>query len=304
MSKKSDSVIALQTPKGSFKAWLLACRPRTLSISFVPLLVGTALANQHISHFNWLLLFSTFLCVPWIQIGTNLVNDALDFKKGGQLVKQLGLQRAELLSPNQFLFGGYGCFALAIFFGIPLMLAGGWFFICLLCLSIACGYLYTGGPFPLSYTGISEFFILIFYGWVGTVATYYLQVGQVSGASVLAGTQVGCLAVIPHVVNNLRDHVADALVQKKTWVVRFGVNFARWEVTFLSLIPFIIGLLWVKMENIGMAFLPFLVLPLIYRNLISIWQTEPSSAYNQFLANSARCQLLFGCLLVIGTFLG
>lgn len=295
--------LALQEKKGSLKAWFLASRPRTLSISFVPLVVGTILASHQVEHLNWLLLLSLFLSVPWIQIGMNLVNDALDFKVGEKSGKKIKLQRDELLSPKQFLMGGYVCFALTLFFGIPLILAGGWFFAFLLILSIALGYLYTGGPVPLSYTGISESFILIFYGWVSTCAAYYLQTGKLNMASFLAGTQLGLLAIVPHAINNLRDYLADGLVHKKTLAVRFGPYFARWEITLCSLIPFALNLLWIEISTIWMAVLPFLVLPLIVRNLRAIWQLEPGPQYNQFLAKSAIGQLLFGCFLAFGSFL-
>lgn len=302
MVSKTHIAINLSKEKSSLKAWFLASRPRTLSISFVPLLVGLGLASHHVKQFNWLLIISTFLCVPWIQIGTNFINDALDFKKGGKQVDKLGLQRIGFLSPRQFLIGGYVSFALALFFGIPLVLGGGWPFAFLLSLSIALGYLYTGGPFPLSYTGTSESFILIFYGIVSTSAIYYLQTGVVSFACLLAGTQLGLLAIVPHAINNLRDHIADALVNKRTLAVRFGPHFARYEITLCSLIPFVLGLGWLN-DNLWMAALPFLALPVVAGNLKAIWSKEPNISYNQLLAKSALCQLLFGCFLIIGIFL-
>lgn len=287
----------------SFQRWILASRPKTLSIAFVPLLVGTALAVKQTAHFNWILVLSSFLSIPWIQIGMNFINDALDIRKGEKVIEKLGLQRAKLLSPQQFLIGGYISFALSLLLGIPLMLAGGWPFIVLYLLSIACGYLYTGGPFPFSYLGIGNIFILVFYGWVGTGAIYYLETGMVNVAILLAGAQLGCLAIVPHAINNLRDHREDALVQKKTLAVRFGAHFARWEITLLSLIPFFLNPLWLLIGSLWMMILPFFALPMILRNLLSIWQTDPSPLYNQFLAKSAVCQLLFGLLLTIGIFL-
>jgi 1,4-dihydroxy-2-naphthoate octaprenyltransferase len=302
MSHESDLISHVQK-RSSLKAWLLASRPETLSVAFVSLLVGTTLASHQVEHLNWILVISTFLCVPWIQIGMNLVNDALDFKKGEKIVKKLNLQRTGLLSPQQALKGGYVCFGLTLFFGIPLILAGGWPFALLLLISIALAYLYTGGPFPLSYTGTSESFILIFYGWVSTAAVYYLQTGKIEESPLLAGTQTGLLAIVPHAINNLRDRVADALVQKKTLAVRWGPRFARWEISLCSFIPFLLGLLWIKEGNLWMAALPFLSLSLVVRNMRSIWQTEPGPHYNQFLAQSALCQLIFGCLLAVGSFL-
>ncbi len=300
MATKSNLVSPLSQEKKSFKAWILASRPRTLSISFVPLLVGTVLASHQVERLDWRVIVSLFLSVPWIQIGMNLVNDALDFKKGERFGGKLQFQRIGLLSNQQALMGGYVCFGLAFIFGLPLILIGGWSFAILLLVSIALGYLYTGGPFPLSYTGTSESFILIFYGWVSTGAAYYLQTGYLDSASLLAGTQIGFLAIVPHAVNNLRDHVADALVEKKTLAVRLGTTFARWEISFCTFVPFILGFFWIKEGNAWMALLPLLSLPVVMPNMWMIWTTEPSPQFNQFLAKSALCQLLFACLLMIG----
>lgn len=294
---------ALQQRKGSFKAWFLAARPRTLPVSLPPIIVGTALAANQVTHLNWLLVICTLLCSLGIQIGTNLVNDALDFRKGADAVGRLGPKRMTqegLLSFNQVLTASYYCFGFAFVCGIPLMFAGGWPLLFILLASIACGYLYTGGPFPLAYIGGSDFFVLLFFGWVSTGAVYYVQTGTFDFACFLAATQIGLLACVPHAINNLRDHVSDARVNKKTLAVRFGIRFARQEITLLSLIPFVLGLLWILEGNFWMVILPFGVLPSIIRNLQAIWQTEPSPKYNEFLAKSAICQLMFGCLLALG----
>lgn len=307
MSKISHSTIPLKEKTGTFKAWVLASRPRTLPVSLPPIIVGTALAARQVEHLNWIVVGCVLLCSLGIQIGTNLVNDALDFKKGADAVGRLGPKRMTqegLLSFQQVLAAGWLCFGFALLCGIPLMLAGGWPLVLILFLSIACGYLYTGGPFPLAYTGISDLFVLIFFGWISTGTIYFLQTAKVDFSCFLAATQIGLLAIVPHAINNLRDHASDALVGKKTLAVRFGSCFSRWEITSLSLIPFALGLLWIGMGNVWMATLPCLALPFIVRNLQSIWLIEPSSQYNQFLAKSAICQLLFGLLLALGSILG
>lgn len=305
MTHSTDLTIALEN-KGSFKAWFLATRPRTLPVSLPPIIVGTALAASQTEVLNWILVIATLLCSLAIQIGTNLVNDALDFKKGADAVGRLGPKRMTqegLLSFNQVMGAGCLCFGLALLFGIPLMIAGGWPLVFALLISIACGYLYTGGPFPLAYTGISDLFVLLFFGWVSTGAVYFLQTGTLSFSCLLAATQIGLLANVPHAINNLRDHVSDARVNKRTLAVRFGVNFARQEITLLSLIPFVLGLAWIGEMTLWMTLLPLLALPPIISNLRAIWNTEPSPRYNQFLAKSALCQLLFSVLLALGIFL-
>lgn len=299
MSKIEELKYEFYEPTKTFKAWLLAIRPRTLSIGMIPIFIGSFLAYRDYSQMNWFLFLSALFSISSIQIGMNLINDALDFRKGEQLVNRLRLQRLNLLTPSQFLIGGYIAFGLAFFFGIPLLTVG-WPFCFLLLISIGCGYCYTGGPYPFSYIGISDVVILIFYGWIATEAAYYLQTKQLSLECLLVGTQLGFLAIVPHAINNLRDHKADALVNKKTLAVRFGSTFARWEITFCSLIPFVLSFFWIFFNNIETAVFPILVLPLISRNLKAIWQVESHSLYSQLIGKSALCQCIFGLLIGIG----
>lgn len=288
------------------KAWFLASRPRTLPVSLPPILIGSVLAAQKVDLSAMLIVFA-LLCSLGIQIGTNLVNDALDFKQGADGPGRLGPQRMTqggFLSYRQVLTAGCLCFVFAMLCGIPLMLAGGWPIFLILCVSVACGYLYTGGPLPLAYTGLSDLFVLIFFGWVSTGIVYYVQTGTYSWECFLAATQIGLLAIVPHAINNLRDHASDGRVGKRTLAVRFGIAFARWEISIFSFAPFILGLLWLQTGYLFMALLPVICLPVILRNVKAIWSTEPSPAFNEFLAKSALCELMFGCLLAIGIILG
>lgn len=310
MKKTSRSSLIIEE-KGihlGWSAWLLASRPKTLLVSLPPIFVGTTLAWTQVQHLNWILVFFALLCSLGIHIGTNFTNDAFDFKKGADGPDRLGPVRMTQLGAFSFqelMKGAYLCFGVALLCGIPLMVSGGWPLFAILLISAMSGYCYTAGPFPLAYyPAISDLFVLIFFGWVSTNTVYYLLAGSVNLTSFLASTQIGLLAVVPLAINNLRDHVSDARVNKNTFVVCFGPHAARWEITLLSLLPFVLGGIWLKEGQLGMALLPLLALPMVIKNLRSIWQTEPSSEYNRYLAKSAQSQLLFGLLLSIGILVG
>ena len=71
--------------------------------------------------------------------------------------------------------------------------------------------------------------MLVFFGPVAVVGTYFVQTLTVAGDVMIAGFAPGFLSVAILVVNNLRDIVEDARAEKRTLAVRFGSNFARWE---------------------------------------------------------------------------
>lgn len=287
------------------KAWFLAMRPRTLSVSLSPILVATALATQVTLSIDWTIVLFALLGSLCLQIGTNLINDAIDFKKGADTNDRLGPQRmtqSGFLSSCAVMRSGVVCFSLAILCAIPLIIVGGWPILVIAAISVACGYLYTGGLYPLAYVGLGELFVLFFFGWVATATLYFLLTGFWAALPLWAGTQIGLLAAVPCAINNLRDIVTDAKAGKRTLAVRWGRSFALRLIYACSLLPFLMGLLWLGQGQLLAALLPCLALPLVLSNLKRLANEEPSASYNGYLARSAQCQLLFGALLAAGLF--
>src|SRR4051794_23693445 len=158
--------------------WLLAARPKTLAAAVTPVLVGTALARNIAAAIHWPSLVFALLGAVFIQIGTNYVNDALDFKKGADTHTRLGplrVTQAGLLDADKVLRGAYACFLLAALCGVPLILRGGWPIVIIGVASILAAYAYTGGPYPLAYHGLGEVFVMIFFGFVAVGGSFYLQ---------------------------------------------------------------------------------------------------------------------------------
>lgn len=285
------------------KPWLMAARPKTLTAAFIPILVVTLLAWRDRENIDWMLSVYAFFSAILIQIGTNLINDAIDFKKGADTSERLGFTRVTqigLLTPQQVLSGGMIAFAFALALGVPLIVQGGWPVSCLLAVSVLLGYGYTGGPYPLAYHGLGDLFVLIFFGFAATGFVYYILVGEWSMLSLLLGAQIGLLATVIIAINNLRDVVGDTKANKRTLPVRFGVPFAKKEIAYLLFIPFILNFFWFFQEMPWAGALPFLCFPLAWQIYQKIQATEPSREYNSFFGKAALLHLVFGVLLGIG----
>ena len=269
------------------KNWLLAARPKTLTVSLAPILVGTALAHQE-GFFSGFYLTLTLLGAVFIQIGTNLCNDYFDFQKGADTPERVGPTRvtqAGLISPHQVKIGFVTVFSLAMAVGFLLVLRGGWV-ICLIGIaSILSGIAYTAGPYALAYLGLGELFVLIFFGPVAVAGTYYIQALKFSWLSCWAGIALGLLACAILVVNNLRDIEQDKKANKKTLAVRFGKKFAQYEYLFCLLFPAWIAL-WLK------AWLASLLI------LIALFYLRKSSV-DQRLPQTALLILFFAAALAI-----
>lgn len=285
------------------RVWLLAARPKTLTAAVVPIVVGTTLASGSFYTPRWDLGFFALMSAIFIQIGTNLINDAVDFKKGTDNADRIGPKRVTqsgLLSPRSVMLGGMVCFLISSLLALPLLYQGGAVILEIGVLSLICGYCYTGGPFPLAYLGLGDLFVLLFFGFAAVGGVYYLNTHQLDLKPLIAGLQIGLLATVLIAINNLRDVEGDKLSSKKTLAVRFGKTFGRIEIALLCLMPYAVGLYWIKRGFLFAALLPWLSLPLAVLVIFKVVQNEPSPAYNSYLGMSAALHMLFGILLSAG----
>ncbi len=280
----------------SVTPWFLAARPKTLTAALIPVLVGTFMAPT----INWSITLFAILCAFLVQIGTNLINDALDFKKGADRSDRLGplrVTQSGLLTSEQVMGAGIACLILSFLCGIPLMEKGGPIIVLIGLLSVFSAYLYTGGPYPLAYVGLGEVFVMIFFGWISTATVYYLQTGVWSPYALLAGTQIGFLSVVLIAINNLRDREQDFLANKRTLAVRFGKESARTSIVCFLMAPYLLSILWGKTPA---GLLPWMTFPLACFIGIRINKTPPGRIYNYYLGLSALLHLLFGIALSLG----
>ena len=284
------------------KSILAAFRPKTLTAAVIPCVAASLLAKSA-GEFHGSLLLWALLSAICIQIGTNLVNDALDFKKGADTKERIGPQRitqSGVLSYRQVLMLGTLFFILAIAFGIPLVLRGGWPLVIIGLSSVALGYGYTAGPFSLAYLGLGDLFVILFFGLIAVGGMFYLQTLTYTIEAFILGLQIGFLATILIAINNLRDREGDAKVGKKTMAVRTGVRFSKYEITFLIYAPFALNLYWMIEGHWPAGLLPWFVLPLANKLAKNIWNTEPSAVYNSYLGQAAGLHMIFGIILGLG----
>jgi len=292
----------------AFQAWLLAARPKTLSVSLAPVLVGTTLAWLETATVLWLPAAMALIAALLIQIGTNLHNDAADFVRGADTPERLGPARAVAsgwLSPRQAEMAALGCFTLALGCGFYLAWHGGWPIVLLGLAALASGWAYTGGPRPLAYTGLGELFVYLFFGLAAVMGSFYLQTFRLDWAAFVTASMMGTQAAAVIVVNNYRDLDNDREIGKNTLAVRLGREHSQIEYGLLLFLPYL--LLPVLHALTGMsqwgAALPFLSLPWAM-HLLQRFATEPvGPVFNRILAQTAQLQLLFGVLLSMGMML-
>lgn len=202
--------------------WIQATRPKTLIISIGPPIIGTILSPI----FDFWIFFYTFLTALSIQITSHFASDYFDHLKNADTpsrpgfvkvlqsgaIKITAMKKAIIISS-----------LLTILLGTYIVAIGGPLIALFLGASITLALLYNGGPYPISYLGLSDLFAFTFYGPIPVASAYYLQSGAFSLYAFLAGIAPGAYAASILMINNLRDVEKDRSAGKKTFPVRFGV---------------------------------------------------------------------------------
>ena len=289
-------------PRASLKTWIMAARPATLPAAVVPVLVGSAVALRAGS-FRPLPFLAALLCSVLIQIGTNLANDYFDHRKGADTAARMGPTRVTqsgLIAPETVLRATGLTFGLAGLIGVYLVFVGGWPILLIGALSILCGVLYTGGPYPLGYHGLGDLFCFVFFGVVAVTGTAYLHLGAFTAAAAFWSLPVALLVTAIIVVNNVRDTPTDALSGKRTLTVIFGERFGRAEYALEVILAYgLLPLGWALGYAGPWALLPLLTLP-VALPLLRAMRAESGPALNRTLKGTGQLHMLFGALLAVG----
>ena len=75
--------------------------------------------------------------------------------------------------------------------------------------------------------GLGDISVLIFFGWLSVIGTYYLQANAFNIVTLLPATACGLLSVAVLNINNMRDLENDIQAGKNTLAVRLGASGSR-----------------------------------------------------------------------------
>jgi 1,4-dihydroxy-2-naphthoate polyprenyltransferase len=211
-----------------WRIWVLATRPKTLVAAIVPVGIGIVLASES-SPIHLLTAIVTILTAAMIQITCNFANDWLDFKKGTdrERIGPIRVSQAGYVTPQQIANATYLSIFICLLLGSYLVSVGGLPILIIGVFSLFFAILYTATSYSLSYLGLGEIFVLLFFGPIATCGTAYLFTNSFSCSAFFAGISCGLISSAILAANNLRDIESDKKSGKKTLAVRFGEKFAR-----------------------------------------------------------------------------
>jgi 1,4-dihydroxy-2-naphthoate polyprenyltransferase len=294
----TDQSLPLPT---SLQAWMLAIRPKTLPAGAVPVILGSALAAVD-GQFRFLPALVALICALGIQVATNFINEIYDFRKGADTAERLGPTRtvaAGIISEKTMIKVSASLVGTVFLLGLYLVYTSGWPILVVGLLSLLFAWAYTGGPYPIAYSGLGDLFVFVFFGLVAVGGTYYVQADALSLPVLLAAVAPGAFSVNILLVNNIRDIATDRTVGKMTLPARIGGEWARKLYIALTVVAFLVPALLFLNGYSPWGMLSLLSAPLAFSMIRQLYESE-GRELNNVLAGTGKLMTLHGLLFAAG----
>jgi len=274
-------------------------------------LIGSVLAWQQGMPFHWGLFALALTGALAAHLGANVVNDVFDFAEGADQAAQkimpegntIATGSQELLS-GQLSLGAYralaaGLFTLALICGVILTFFRPWaiaFGIAGFCLA----FFYVAPPLRLAYIGrgLGELDILISFGILPLVGSYYVQTGYVTFDVLLASLPVGLYTTAVLYFHHFLHWRADQEVHKVTPVVALGEGGARVAGVVMLLLIAVMLLLDALFQVFPWysAIAALTVIPVI----LALWRaTGDLKGYVKLMVTNLNANLLAALLILV-----
>jgi 1,4-dihydroxy-2-naphthoate octaprenyltransferase len=285
------------------KNWIAAFRMRTLPLALSSIGLGSFLAAfEH--QMRWKVLILAALTTIFLQVLSNLANGYGDSRHGADHDQREGPSRAVqsgAISPESMKNAIYLFILLSFGSGIALLFAAFKHldirFIALMILgimSIGAAINYTMGKNPYGYAGFGDMFVILFFGFVGVVGTYFCHTGHFEADTLLPAFSCGLLATAVLNVNNIRDIVSDKKAGKMSIPVRIGRANATLYHWLLIALAITASLVYVAINyQSPYQFLFLATTPLLIFNAMKVSASQESKKLDPMLKQMAISTLLF-----------
>ncbi len=285
------------------RLWYQGARPKTLGAAISPVLVGTA-AGSLDGPIDWPRAGAAAVVALALQVGVNFANDYSDGVRGTDAQRRgpVRLTATGLATPRSVRNAAFVAFAVAAVVGAGLSLVVNPWLLLVGIAAIGAAVTYTGGPKPYGYIGLGEVMVLVFFGFVATVGSAYVQHATLPGVAWVAAFAAGLPACGILVANNVRDVDTDRVSGKRTLAVRLGRERAR------GLYVVCIAGAIVAVVACG-AFVPpalfaVLALPLAVAPVRAMLTRHDPPGLIAALIGTVRFQLVLSVLLALGLWAG
>lgn len=290
-----------------WRIWWQLTRPHTLTASFVPVFLGTMIAISY-TDIHWPLFLAMLVASMLIQAATNMFNEYYDFTRGLDNEKSVGIGGAIVrngVQPKTVMQLALLLYAVSIILGIYICIETTWLLAVVGAVSMAIGYFYTGGPYPIAYTPFGELFSGVFMGMLIVLIAFYIQTGEITTIALLLSIPSMLLVAAIMLSNNIRDLVGDKESGRKTMAILIG----RKRAVNVLLALFVISYIWILILVVLNLVTPWALLVILSVKKpvhgIQVFKTkEHPLEVMPAMKDTALTNTLFGFLLGIGLLIG
>ena len=227
--------------------WLRVIRVRFLLASIIAVSVGLALHWSQNGSIDYLDIILTFAGVLALHASVDLLNDYWDFKRGidtkttrTKMSGGTGVLPEGLLKPSSVYRAGVLFLIIGSLIGSYFVITNGILIAIILGFAILSIYFYST---KIVDSGLGEFFVAV-KGSMIVIGTFFIQSGEVTVESILAGIVIGTLSSLVLFIASFPDHDADKSKGRKTLVIIVGKEKAVklfWLFPLVSYVVILIG---------------------------------------------------------------
>ncbi len=292
------------------QVWWDGVRPAYLSLSLLPVLIGSVLAwtqtissktplgKFHLTHF-----IAAIVAIVLLQIGANLVNDYYDYLRGIDTTNTFGpggLIQQGLIQPLNVLLFGLAALSAGTLIGLVIAFRGGVLVYLLGLIGLLAAYFYSATLRSISSLTLGELVVLCVYGPLITLGAYMIQMGHADRNALIYGLPLGLLATAAIHVNNMRDSESDAYARKHTLASRLGLNMSRALFLVLVFAAYAI-VVWLALPHGAqhLLLITLWTLPTLGLIITGVLRTDSPSALNLVMRQTLRLEVYFALLLAI-----
>jgi 1,4-dihydroxy-2-naphthoate octaprenyltransferase len=285
------------------RLWYQGARPKTLGAALSPVIVGTA-AGTLDGPIDWPRAAAAAVVALALQVGVNFANDYSDGVRGTDAQRRgpVRLTATGLATPRAVKTAAVLAFAVAAVVGAALSIVVNPWLLVVGVAAIVAAITYTGGPKPYGYIGLGEVMVLVFFGFVATVGSAYVQHATLPGVAWVAALAAGLPACGILLANNVRDVDTDRVSGKRTVAVRLGAERARG--LYVACVAGAILAVVACGAFVPTALLALLALPLAVAPVRAMLTRHDPPGLIAALIGTVRLQLALAVLLAIGLWAG
>ena len=286
-------------------AWYEVVRPFSFTASTVPVAAAGGLAALQ-GRFTWGLFLVALFASVLLHVGTNVINEIYDVRKGVDTITSPRASHAILkgrVSEREAFAIAFTAFGLSAALGLYMIVVRGWPVLVLGLIGLVAGWGYTAPPLQYKFRALSVPLVFVLMGPLMVVGAYFVITGVFDWRALVLAVPVGLLvAAILH-GNEWRDISDDARMGSSTLSIRAGRRVAHWLYVSLVVGAYIaLGLAVAAKVLPPLSLLAILSLPLLVRLIRSaaLGSTGQQRAIAMIDLQTAQLHAAFGFLLVLG----